>query len=621
MRSILSATTKRFVQSNSLSHLLITAGYGISLFGGSILVPTNPSTTTLPTNPTNITESTQQRPATLGLNSWTKASGVGMDSTELHTNNTSSVMNSFSQKTTTKQPEIIHESNPSYSERLVGNIISLNSTNYPLREYRVAAVPNDPNSNQWWEAAINAPEAWDTTTGSSDTILAIIDTGFALQHQEFSGRWHENSGEKGLSALENPSKLNCTDRALSLDKNCNLIDDDFDGIVDNESGITTYENDSQLNCSDQLRTLDKSCNLIDDDGNGLADDITGWDYINNDRSVQAGETNPNGSGTKHGSYVTAVAAANTDNAVGIAGVNWNTKILPIQAIDDDGYGNSLSVARAVNYAVAQGADVISMSLGGAYPDAYLRLSLQNAIANGVVIAAASGNDGCNCISYPANYPEIIAVGALDYSLDRASFSSYGDNLDITAPGVGMYTATWSPTNGTSAYASGISGTSLATPLVGGALALLKSQQSTATPLQLTAALLESADQSVLEASAPHSPTLGFGRLDLQSATSRLATALAPTLAYSFSGLKTDAPADAQNVYQCVEGIKGGSSIYTLTKGSVHKMSASLTDVVTLQSNGFTATNLAYGCVLQPHDTPSEIRLINTSAELTGVFVK
>ncbi len=196
----------------------------------------------------------------------------------------------------------------------------------------------------------------------------MIDAGFALKHQEFANRWYTNSGESGPTNVENPSKLNCTDRGLPVSQSCNLIDDNHDGIVDNETGSTSLQNPSQLNCTDQGLPIDKSCNLVDDDNNGFIDDVRGWDFANNDRSVQAGQTSPNGSGTHHGTYTTGVAAATGNNGVGIAGVDWGTTILPIQALDDSGSGSTISVANAIDYAVARHANVISMSLGSSADD-------------------------------------------------------------------------------------------------------------------------------------------------------------------------------------------------------------------------------------------------------------
>jgi hypothetical protein len=495
----------------------------------------------------------------------------------------------------------------------------------PLRTYRTQLAPNDPGSGQWWEAALQLPQAWDISTGYDSTLLAIIDTGFALEHEEFQGRWHTNVAEQGTTTQQQPSKLNCSDRGLSLNQACNLIDENFDGIVDNETGPTSVENPSQLNCTDQSLALDKSCNLIDDDSNGLTDDWRGWDFINYDRSVQSGDVNPLGSDTRHASYVTGVAAANGDNGKGIAGVNWQTKILPLQAIDDNGYGNSLSVARAIRYAVNQGADVISMSLGGSSPDAFLRQTIREAISAGVIVVAASGNDGCNCMLFPANYPEVVAVGALSSNNLPASFSSYGSNLDILAPGTGMYVPSWSATNGTSLYAGGIAGTSLATPLVSAGLATLKGLHPNATPTELLAMMSEVTNRLMLD-NANHSPSLGFGAANLNAAYTRATTPMINAQINLFAHIHHGAhlspasPKETKNigVYQCAIGT---TAVYRLVNGSSVFYSVSLSEIARAQSSGYSATFVTYMCVLQAHDNIEIIRRINFFSEFENRFVK
>ncbi|HSH55209.1 MAG TPA: S8 family serine peptidase, partial [Candidatus Limnocylindrales bacterium] len=360
--------------------------------------------------------------------------------------------------------------NPSAAEAMPAGdapIVYIDEKPYPLRTYKPLVLPNDPSADQWWVTQTGLDKAWDIPRGSGETVLAIIDTGFGLKHEEFANRWHTNSGESGITATEDPSSLNCTGRSLPISAACNLIDDNGDSVVDNETGTAIYENPSRLNCTDQGKLLDKSCNRVDDEGNGFVDDTTGWDFINYDNSVQAGELNPTGSGTTHGTLVAGVAAATGNNAKGIAGVDWGTKIMPLQALDDDSYGDTRSVGRAINYAVKQGVDVISLSLGSDSPDPYVETAVQAATAAGILVLAASGNDGCDCISYPARYSEVIAVGALNTSSLPASFSSFGAGLDILAPGTSITTSTWSNTNPTSAYASGVSGTSFATPLAAG----------------------------------------------------------------------------------------------------------------------------------------------------------
>lgn len=488
---------------------------------------------------------------------------------------------------------------------------------YPLRTYKPLSLPNDTYANQWWASSTGMSTAWSVPTGPNQVKTAIIDTGFALNHQEFSGRWATNSGEIGTTTQENPSKLNCTDRGLALNKSCNLIDDDQDGIVDNESGSTTQENPSQLNCTDQGKALDKSCNLRDDDSNGKVDDWRGWDFSNWDNSPQAGEVNPDGSGTEHGTMTAGTLGATGNNGVGIAGVNWNTKILPLQALDDDGYGDSVTVGEAVYYAVDQGADVISISLGTSSDDPYLRGAILYAMAHDVIVVAAAGNDGCDCLSYPANYPEVVAVGAEDPSGQLASFSSYGANLDITAPGENMTLPVWSKSNGTSAYASGAAGTSFSTPFVAGLLGLMKSYQPNATWDELTGVLFESSDRRTLTASSPHSNSFGFGFIQASSALNRAYQTFQPVTTYGFSG-----PIVGSGLMKvCDSGILPGSYLYELTKGGSIEYTINQYEKRQAETGGWVSKQLFGVCVGLPTDSPDFMRSISLSQELLNMQIK
>jgi hypothetical protein len=272
----------------------------------------------------------------------------------------------------------------SYVQKIDGQAV-LNGKKYGLRTYKALMMPNDPSANQSWVSSANINAAWDVPRGSAPTLLAIVDTGFALNHQEFQNRWYSNPGEQGPATAEAPSMLNCTDRGLPLNQSCNLIDDDGDGIVDNEAGATSLLNPSRLNCTAQHRPLTKDCNNLDDDNNGFIDDWRGWDFNHNDNSVQDAEASPTQTGVPHGTYVAGVAAATGNNGVGIAGVDWGTTILPIQALGEDGTGYNVDVANAILYAASKHADVISLSLGSSAPDPLVRQAVQQAIAAGSVV--------------------------------------------------------------------------------------------------------------------------------------------------------------------------------------------------------------------------------------------
>lgn len=186
--------------------------------------------------------------------------------------------------------------------------------------------------------------------------------------------------------------------------------------------------------------------------------LPGHDFVNNDSDPQ----DDNG----HGTHVAAIAAASTNNAVGIAGVNWGANILPIKVLNVSGNGTYANVANGIIWATDQGAQVINLSLGGASPSFVLSDAVNYAYNHGVTLVASSGNAGAHAVLYPAAYPAVIAVGATDSSNSWAGFSNYGSEIDVVAPGVNIY----------SAYPGGgygyRSGTSMSTPHVSGLAAIL-----------------------------------------------------------------------------------------------------------------------------------------------------
>lgn len=504
-------------------------------------------------------------------------------------------------------------------ETVVGDaervIVTEEGRRYPLRVYEPLLAPNDTYADQWWVSGTGLNNAWDTATGPYHTTVAVIDTGYALQHEEFANRWHTNNGESGPIDTEAPSKLNCTDRGLAVNASCNNIDDDYDGVVDNETGPAIRENPSKLNCTAQNQPLDKACNNIDDDGNGLVDDSRGWDFSNFDHSVQAGQTNPLGEGTTHGTTVAGILGATGNNGRGVAGVNWTTTILPIQALDDDGYGDTLTVARSVRYAADQGADIISISLGSSASDPYLREAIAYALDAGSIVIAASGNDGCDCISYPARYPEVLAVGASDQAGNRSGFSSYGANLDLVAPGQDMISPTWISTNGVSAYAGGIAGTSFATPYTAGLLALARSHQPEATWGELTAALTETLDHRGQTAGSPRSPGIGYGVTQADALLARVTTPLTTGMRYYFGPMKIDDTLESARPYHCEAGRQPTTPLYTLKRASEIRYTTSELTRYRASLNGWTANRLLYGCVGLPNDAVSTPRVINLLSEV------
>jgi hypothetical protein len=511
---------------------------------------------------------------------------------------------------------------------LQNKTVTIDGQQYPLRNYTPLATPNDPSASQWWITNTQLNQAWDTPAGNNETILAVIDTGFGLKHEEFANRWYQSPGESGAATTEAPSTYNCTGRGLAISASCNLIDEDSDGIVDNETGSATYENPSRLNCSDQQKPLTKDCNRIDDDGNSLTDDVTGWDFANNDNSTQAGELNPSGSGTTHGTQTAGAAAATGNNAKGIAGVDWHTKVLPIQALDDDSYGDTLGVGRAIAYATSQHVDVINLSLGSTFPDSYVREMIAQAIAAGIVVVAAAGNTSCDCMVYPANYPEVVAVGALNSSSQLASFSSYGTNLDILAPGTQITAPTWSAANPAAAYASNLAGTSFSTPIVSGLITRLLSSQPNMTPLQLIAAVTENTNRLALPASVSRTAQLGYGSLNGYKATNRITTPRNSTFAYNYSpvskgGYLTPAtPMEVTGTYAvqaCADGQLGTTPLYEMSKAGSSFWTISQSEVWQAVDAGYATQLFAEACLSQPLDTVDASRNVDLFKEFRNLY--
>jgi serine protease len=227
-------------------------------------------------------------------------------------------------------------------------------------------------------------------------------------------------------------------------------------------------------------------NGIDDDHDGYVDDVVGWDFVHHNNNPM----DDNG----HGTHVAGTIGAVGDNGIGVAGVAWHTKLMALKFLDSSGSGYLSDAVRALNYAVAKGAKVVNASFGGGGYDAAMATALANARAKGVIVVAAAGNDGTdNDVNpvYPANYTgdNLVAVAATDRNDRLASFSNYGrSTVDIAAPGVSIYSTLPNGKYGT------YSGTSMATPHVAGAMALVWDAHPTWTYKQVIAAVLNTADR-------------------------------------------------------------------------------------------------------------------------------
>jgi subtilisin family serine protease len=195
----------------------------------------------------------------------------------------------------------------------------------------------------------------------------------------------------------------------------------------------------------------------------------------------------------HGTYTAGVAAARGDNGIGIAGICWSCKILPVKVLDRRGQGDDATIAAGLRYAVDSGARIISMSLGGPEDTRVMREAVAYARDRGVLVVAASGNGQAegNLPNYPAAYPSVLAVSATGRDETVTAFSTTGDFIDIAAPGAGVWSTFWSRTEGDGYGAA--NGTSAACPHVAGAAALLLSVRPELTAEQLGELLQLGAD--------------------------------------------------------------------------------------------------------------------------------
>ncbi len=210
----------------------------------------------------------------------------------------------------------------------------------------------------------------------------------------------------------------------------------------------------------------------------------------------------------HGTHVAGVASALTNNVTGIAGISWNSEILPVKVLDKDGAGTSFEVAKGLYWAVDHGAKVINMSLGDYYHTDVLHEAIQYAYDHDVILIAASGNDNVDDPMYPANYDEVLTVAAVDDARNRAFFSNYGSHIDVAAPGV--HIPSLFPDNN---YVV-MSGTSMAAPHVAGLAGLIRSMRPDLNNEEVYEVIKSTAKDIGTKG---HDSYYGFGEIDVARA--------------------------------------------------------------------------------------------------------
>jgi serine protease len=231
--------------------------------------------------------------------------------------------------------------------------------------------------------------------------------------------------------------------------------------------------------------------------------VEGYDFVNDRNNA----SDDNG----HGTHVAGTIAQSTNNRYGVAGIAYKAKIMPLKVLSSGGGGTIADIAEAIRFAADNKADVINLSLGGGGESKLLKEAIDYAYNKGTVIVAAAGNSNQNAASYPARYPKVISVSALDSAGQKAPYSNFGAGVDLSAPGGSesgqILQETINPTTGQSTFA-GFQGTSMAAPHVAGVAALVK-----AAGVSKPEDVLQILQQSARQASEDPFNHFGAGQLD------------------------------------------------------------------------------------------------------------
>lgn len=404
--------------------------------------------------------------------------------------------------------------------------------------FKTNFVPNDfPGGANNYLRVINAPDAWDITTGSDNAVIAIVDAGTLTTHPDLAANIWENPGEiKG--------------------------------------------------------------NGIDDDGNGYVDDINGWDAGDNDPDPNPpiGIAGIGGVDSfSHGTLVAGCASAVTNNNRDIASIGYSCKIMAIKAKPDNTWNASglRNTTQGIVYAIAAGADVINMSFG---LENNFNVTVQNIITDGhnkgIVFIGAAGNDNSSGQFHPASYTHVINVASTNNSDRKANFSNYGSSVDISAPGVGI--PCLSHSNNGNPNVENAQGTSMSAPIVSGLVGLMLSVNPCLTPDEVEN-ILKLTSVNIDALNPTFAGQLGAGRIDAAAAVAAAQPTAAPVANFTvldddpcddkiqlvYAGQTSNCP---QNVFWSVNGQNSDEL------NPVFKFSQSGTYNVTLVVNNGVGTN-------------------------------
>jgi subtilisin family serine protease len=376
--------------------------------------------------------------------------------------------------------------------------------------YETTSYPNDPLFSQQWAlkntqysgADIHALDAWNESKGEG-TIIAVIDSGVNYVHEDLKNQFwvnpEEDANDNGVPDFYSSSQGGDLD-GIDIDQNCHNI---------------PYA--STLGPSECI------------------DDLIGYDFVREmiincvDEDCDGPEWNISDT-SGHGTNVAGIVTAETDNLKGISGTCPECKLMVLRACYVVSVPNgfqttcsTLSAAQGIHYATDMGARVISMSMGGTAQSSIFREATEYAAGHDVVLIASAGNYNTQTVQYPAGYDDVIAVAATTNNDQKASFSSYGTWVDISAPGT--YIAT---TSRNSAYRVDFGGTSASAPLVAGVAGLIIGAKPSATAQEVEDALMHGAD-SINAINPNYIGLLGAGRANAYKSICWLTNCAPPTI--------------------------------------------------------------------------------------------
>ena len=307
----------------------------------------------------------------------------------------------------------------------------------------LSSLQQDPSVELVEEAPIRSISAGQELDGLSNDPLSVFQ--WHLEHVNASAAWDIVPDANGVVVA-------IVDNGVDLDH------PDLQPIL----WVNEAERDGALN--------------VDDDQNGYIDDFFGWDSYSNDGNPNAPT---NVSSRDHGTHCSGIAVGAHNNQIGISGVGAGARLMAIRAGQGSQIGNAVE---GIIYAVDNGAKVISMSFSGGGESAFERDAINYAVANDVILVAASGNEGQTSLSYPAAYDGVIGVAAVDLDNQITYYSNTGPWVDIAAPGTDILSTVIDGYG----YSTG---TSMATPLVAGVVALICGQNPDITTEEVHARLL------------------------------------------------------------------------------------------------------------------------------------